>query len=148
MQSKNVVLRDVLEADLPTFYEHQLDTEAAQMAEFPSRDWASFMAHWKKVMSDPSNILKTILVDGQVAGNIVSWAQAGEREIGYWLGRECWGKGIATAALTEFLALVKTRPLYGYIAKHNAASRRVLEKCGFAVCREDREEIVLVLGAN
>jgi len=37
-------------------------------------------------MADDSNILKTILFDGQVAGNIVSWEQSGEREVGYWIG--------------------------------------------------------------
>lgn len=44
-----IVLRDVLEADLPLFYEHQLDEDAARMADFPSRDYAAFMAHWKKM---------------------------------------------------------------------------------------------------
>lgn len=143
-----IVLRDVLEADLPLFYEHQLDEDAARMAGFPSRDYAAFMAHWKKIMLDQENILKTILCNGQAAGNIVSWEQEGESEVGYWLGREYWGQGIATAALTEFLVFVKTRPLYGHVAKQNATSRRVLEKCGFVVCREDGEEFVLVLGAN
>ena len=46
-----VTLRDVTEADLPIFYEQQLDPEATQMAAFPSRDRDAFMAHWKnKVM--------------------------------------------------------------------------------------------------
>lgn len=89
------------------------------------------MAHWAKIMADDSNILKTILFDGQVAGNIVSWEQSGEREVGYWIGKEFWGKGIATKALAAFLGHVKTRPLYAHVAKHNIASRRVLEKCGF-----------------
>ena len=28
---------------------------------------------------------------------------------------------------------------YGHVAKHNVASRRVLEKCGFTISGEDRE---------
>jgi hypothetical protein len=31
------VLREVVEADLPVFYEHQRDREAAAMAAFPPR---------------------------------------------------------------------------------------------------------------
>ncbi len=58
------------------------------------------MAHWAKIMANETDILKTILFEGQAAGNIVSWKQDGQREVGYWLGREYWGKGIATWALS------------------------------------------------
>jgi RimJ/RimL family protein N-acetyltransferase len=95
------------------------------------------MAHWAKIMADDSVILKTILFNGQVAGNILSFVKSGEREVGYWLGKEYWGKGIATKALAAFLKQVKTRPLYGHVAKHNIGSRRVLEKCGFKIVREE-----------
>ena len=127
----NLILRDVSESDLPIFFEQQLDPEATAMAAFPARDRESFMAHWKKIMADENLIQKTILFDGQVAGNIVSWEQDGVQEVGYWLGREFWGKGIATQALSEFLKQVKTRPLVAHVAKGNIGSQRVLEKCGF-----------------
>lgn len=132
------LLRDVTNSDLPIFYEQQLDPDATQMAAFPSRDRESFMAHWAKIMTDESVILKTILFNGQVAGNIVCWEQDGKSEVGYWVGKEYWGKGIATKALAEFLVHVKMRPLVAHVAKHNVASRRVLEKCGFTLTREDK----------
>jgi len=103
------------------------------------------MAHWAKIMADDSNILKTILFQDQVAGNIVSWGQANEREVGYWLGRNFWGKGIATKALTEFLIIEKIRPLVAHVVKHNIGSRRVLEKCGFTLSKEEIEEVILKL---
>lgn len=151
-------LRDVTEADLPIFYEQQLDPEATQMADFPSRSREAFMAHWSKIMADESVQLKTILFHGEVAGNVVCFEQLGEREVGYWLGREYWGKGIATKALEGFLKEIKTRPLYAHVAKHNIGSRRVLEKCGFTVKAEDRffsdffgrniEEYILTLNSE
>jgi RimJ/RimL family protein N-acetyltransferase len=141
--SIEILLRDVTESDLPTLFEQQLDTEATQMAAFPSRDRDAFMAHWAKIMADDSNILKTILFDGQVAGNIVGWESSGEWEVGYWIGKEYWGKGIATQALLLFLGFVKTRPLYAHVARHNIGSRRVLEKCGFKVIGEEPEEFIL-----
>ena len=95
------------------------------------------MAHWNKIMVDSSVVIKTILFNGEVAGNIVCFEQLGEREVGYWLGKEFWGKGIASQALTQLLSLIKTRPLYAHVAKHNIASKRVLEKCGFNVMAED-----------
>ena len=154
----SILLRDVIESDLPILFEQQLDPDATQMAAFPSRDKDAFMAHWTKIMADESNILKTIVFDGQAAGNIVSWEGSGEWEVGYWIGKEYWGKGIATQALLLFLDLVKIRPLYAHVAKHNIASRRVLEKCGFRMIgmewvldmqgENKIEEFILKLGGN
>jgi RimJ/RimL family protein N-acetyltransferase len=140
-----LLLRDLIASDLPIFFKQQLDPVANQMADFPARDQDAFMAHWIKILAEESNILKTILYDDQVAGNIVSWEQSGEREVGYWLGREYWGKGIATRALAAFLELVAARPLYAYVAKHNLASIRVLEKYGFKKIDEKDEEVILIL---
>lgn len=146
MPTSIILLRDVIESDLPILFEQQLDPDATEMAAFPSRNRDAFMAHWAKIMADKSNILKTILFDGQVAGNIVSWEGSGEQEVGYWIGKEYWGRGIATQALLLFLGLVKVRPLYAHVVKHNIGSRRVLEKCGFKVIREEPEEFILKLG--
>jgi RimJ/RimL family protein N-acetyltransferase len=153
-----IQLRDVLDSDLPVFFEQQLDPEATQTAGFPSRTWEAFMSHWQRVMADDAIVIKTILFHGEIAGNVVCFFQLGEREVGYWLGKEFWGKGIATRALTEFLMLIETRPLYAHVAKHNLASKRVLEKCGFTAVAEDRflsqvlgeniDEYILILGRD
>ena len=155
----DIQLRDVTESDLSIFYEQQLDPEATQMAAFPSRNKEAFMSHWKdKVLADDSGQVKTILFYGEVAGNIVCFEQLGEREVGYWLGKAFWGKGIATRALDEFLKTIETRPLYAHVAKHNIGSRRVLEKCGFTIVAQDRffselfgkniDEFILTLDPN
>jgi RimJ/RimL family protein N-acetyltransferase len=141
-----IQLRDVTESDLPIFFEHQRDPESAQRAAFPSRDREAFMTHWARIRADRTNILQTVLCDGQVAGNVVSFIQSGQREVGYWIGREFWGRGIATRALRLLLEQITERPLYAYAARHNAASIRVLEKCGFAIFGEDAEGIILKLG--
>ena len=150
-----ITLRKVTQDDLPIFFEHQRDEEAAKMAAFPSRNWDAFMAHWAKIMANVNVTNQTILVNEQVAGNIASFEMDGEREIGYWIGREFWGKGIASESLKQFLGQEMRRPLFAHVAKHNIASRRVLEKCGFEVIREDKwlpnadgeevEEFILIL---
>lgn len=136
----NVALRKVQEADLAAFYEQQLDPEATSMAGFPARDYEAFMAHWKKCMADESTVLKTVLFESRVAGNIVSWMQAGEVNVGYWLGREFWGKSVATTALSLFINQVTKRPLNAHVARNNLPSIRVLEKCGF-VSRVDSPKV-------
>ena len=138
-----ITLREVTPDDLPIFYEHQRDPEGYQMAAYPSKEWEPFMAHWTKILANPTNVIRTVLVDGQVAGNILSFMMDGEREIGYWIGKEFWGKGFATAALSQFLDVVTERPLCAHVVRHNAGSRRVLEKCGFTLRREAGEEFVL-----
>ena len=81
--------------------------------------------------------MQTAGVEGEVAGNIVYWERSGERRVGYWLGKDYWGKGIASAALAQFLGQVKIRPLDVRVAKKNVASIRVLQKCGFTISGED-----------
>jgi RimJ/RimL family protein N-acetyltransferase len=135
---RDVVLREVAAEDLPIFFAHQQDPDAVRMAAFPSRDRAAFDAHWARVLADETAIARTIVAAGEVAGYIGSYGPAGAREVGYWIGREFWGRGVATAALTAFLRDVPSRPLYAHVAKSNGGSLRVLERCGFVVVGEDR----------
>lgn len=156
-----VELRRVEASDLPIFFEHQLDPEANRMAAFTRKDHAdeaAFKAHWAKILSDATITPRTITVDGRVAGNIGSFKRDGVPEITYWLGKEFWGRGVATSAVKMFLDTVVSRPLYARVAKDNRGSVRVLEKCGFRKCGEDKgfanargaeiEEVILELSAD
>jgi RimJ/RimL family protein N-acetyltransferase len=129
--SPRVSLRGVRADDLPIFFEHQEDPDANRMANFDARDRDAFMAHWTKILRDETAVVRTVESDGVVAGNVVSWQHDGERDVGYWIGRDQWGKGIATAALSAFLPALETRPLFAHVAAGNVGSIRVLEKCGF-----------------
>lgn len=140
-----IELRDVIDSDLPILFEHQADPVANAMAAFPARDRDSFMAHWTKIRVDEANRIKTILYNGEVAGTVMSFIMDGKRELGYWIGREYWGNGIATKALEEFLKCLPTRPLYGYVAKQNIGSQRVLKKCGFDFLGEQGNEFIFLL---
>lgn len=126
------MLREVTEQDLPIFFEHQCEPEAQRMAAFRPREHDAFMLHWRtNVLGNPAARNRAIVVDRCVAGNIGSWDSEGKRLIAYWIGREYWGRGVATAALSEFLGEETTRPLCAHVAANNRASIRVLQKCGF-----------------
>jgi RimJ/RimL family protein N-acetyltransferase len=125
------VLRDVERSDVDVFFEHQSDPEAAAMAVFPARDREAFDAHWRRLLADDSLVTRTIVADGTVAGNIGCWTQDGLRLVGYWVGRDFWGRGLATTALAELAAEIPERPLHAWVAATNVGSIRVLEKCGF-----------------
>ena len=152
-----VSLRSVEDADVDVFFVHQADPQAVEMAAFPARDKDQFAAHWAKVRADDTLVLRTIVADGMVAGNIGSWQDNGQQLLGYWVGREWWGLGVATEALALLVDEVSIRPLYAHVAVHNVGSIRVLDKCGF---RRDRvreatapapadgvEELIFVLDA-
>jgi RimJ/RimL family protein N-acetyltransferase len=136
----DVRLRAVLTSDLPVFFEQQLDPDANWMAAFTAEnpaDRAAFMIHWSGVLADNTITVRTILFDGEVAGHVLQFDRMGYPEVGYWLGKAFWGKGVATRALSQFLKHIRARPLYARAAKDNVASLRVLAKCGFAICGED-----------
>jgi RimJ/RimL family protein N-acetyltransferase len=143
----------MIDEDLPIFFEHQLDREANHMAAFTAKDPTNreaFTTHWNKIRTAETVIIKT---------SVLSYEEDGKPEVSYWLGKEYWGKGIATRALAKFLACVNiTRPIYARTAKDNIGSCRVLEKCGFEITSETKgfanargkeiEEILLELREN
>jgi RimJ/RimL family protein N-acetyltransferase len=157
--NSTIQLRDIKLNDLAIFYEQQLDPEANYMAAFTAKDpedRAAFLAHWAKIFGDKSIILRTIMADQMVAGHISCHRWFGEPEISYWIGKDYWGRGIATEALSKFLEQVPARPLLARVAKDNMGSIRVLEKCGFKRTGEDKgfanargcevEEFIYMLG--
>lgn len=134
-------LREVIPSDLPVFFANMQEPEAVYMAAFTAKDPAdreAFDAHWQRILADPEIIIRTILVDGEVAGSVLSFVMEGEREVSYWIGREFWGRGIATHALQAYLEQVRERPLHARAASDNLGSLRVLEKCGFKRVGTDR----------
>jgi RimJ/RimL family protein N-acetyltransferase len=115
------------------------------MAAMPVRDLAAFEAHTRKVLADPAAWLYAVEVDARVVGSMMSWDAEGHREIGYVVAREYWGRGIATAALEQYLEIEPVRPLYAYVAAPNLASQRVLEKNGFARVGTEQQDVEMAI---
>ena len=135
-----VALREVVDSDLDEFFRQQADPESARMAAFASRDRAGFDRKWAQIRIDPNVTLRTITCGDEVVGHAVGWRESsGRHVIGYWIGRDHWGRGIATEALRQLLDLVPHRPVYADVAAHNSGSIRVLEKCGFTMISSETE---------
>jgi RimJ/RimL family protein N-acetyltransferase len=151
-----VRLRAVEDRDVEVFFDHQADPLAVEMAAFPARGKDQFAAHWARLRGDDTLIVRTIVANGVVAGNIGCWPDDGQQLLGYWVGREWWGRGVATQAVTLLVNEVTIRPLYAHVVVHNVGSIRVLEKCGFqrddgpeatSTADDGIEEITFVLNA-
>lgn len=87
---------------------------------------------------DPQRNL-AICVDDVVAGGIIIRPGEGisrvSAEIGYWLGRPYWGRGLATAAVRAAcdytFAVFGVERVFAIAFTRNTGSIRVLEKAGF-----------------
>jgi RimJ/RimL family protein N-acetyltransferase len=141
-----ILLRPVIASDLPILFEQQLDRGAVAMSAYPSKDRGEFMRHWEGILKNKDIAARTIVYKEKVAGHIVCWNEGRfERRIGYWIGKQFWGRGVASSALKEFLEEVKIRPLYAHVVNHNLASKRVLEKNGFELLDKDPKMAIFKL---
>lgn len=91
-------------------------------------------------LNSPQDIHRAVLVEGEAAGCVslcrgkgVLWRSA---ELGYWLAPAYWNCGIMTEAVGRMCAAAfaetDVERIQAQVFAANAASQRVLEKCGFA----------------
>lgn len=143
------ILRPWCAADAESLQRHANDAEVARALSdrFPhpygADDAAWFLA---SELSSPAEAL-AIEIDGAAVGGVgVRRGSDVHRltgEIGYWLGRAYWGRGLMTHIVPVWCAhLFATQSfarLQANVYSINPASARVLEKCGFVregTCRD------------
>lgn len=114
-----MILRDVTGADLDILFDIQDDDIAQYMAGFTSPDGGdrdSYVARQRGFLADDKITKKVILVDDEIVGSVASFVVEGDTEVTYWIRRDLWGRGIATAAL-------RRAPTRGDGAPHLRADR-------------------------
>lgn len=141
MESTQIKLRPTEVSDLEILFHFQLDEEAIYLAAFTPKDPSdkkAYIEKYSKHLIDPTINTQTILVDGKIVGSVAKFIIEGDTEITYWVDKNFWGKGIATAALKYLLDIERTRPVFGRVAFDNFGSQKVLEKCGFVKVGSDK----------
>ena len=143
LQGEGFELRPWRTSDLDSLVRHADDVQVSRGVSdrFPSPyrrdDGEAFLAGKVIALSDP---VFAIEIDGEACGGIAVRPHAGERahsaELGYWLGRQHWGRGHMTRVVAAYLGwVVPTLQLVrveANVLDTNPASVRVLEKNGFA----------------
>ena len=142
LQLSLCTIRPWAEADAASLHRHANDREVSiQLRDrFPypyGMEQARSFLGW--IGKQPAPTVWAIEVDGEAAGGIGLEMQTDvERvsaEIGYWLGKSVWGRGIATEALVAVTADAFKRfeitRIYAVPFADHAASVRVLEKAGY-----------------
>ncbi len=139
-----VILREWFASDAPALAKILNDGEAHKfLSDLPlpytAADAAWFINHCLNAPKDKTYQF-AIVADGKLAGNIS--AERGAKniqrlsaELGYYVARPLWGRGIATAAVKAIAKYIFENTdivrLTAEVFAENAASARVLEKCGF-----------------
>lgn len=129
-----IELRSTTIADLDILFRFQLDQEARYLAAFMSKDSTNkeaYVAKYTRLLNDPTVNNQTIIADSVIAGSIAKFVMEDDAELTYWIDKDFWGKGVATAALKNFLTIETARPIFGRVAFDNFGSQKVLENCGF-----------------
>lgn len=118
---------------------------------FPHPYAAEDAAYFLSLVADNDRDLHLAFeVGGEAVGSIGVHFKSDVRrrsaEIGYWLGRAHWGKGLATQALqlvSDYVfAHFDVCRLYAVVFEPNAASARVLEKSGYVLEGTMRQSIL------
>jgi len=136
------IVRPFREEDVAALAKHANDRDVwLQLRDrFPhpytEADARHFLEHVRR--ADPLTHF-AIEVDGEAVGGIGLDPQvdihAISAEIGYWVGRAVWGRGVATAAVRALTGFVferdRWRRLFAGVFSTNPASMRVLEKVGY-----------------
>jgi len=95
---------------------------------------------WLARAVDESDRAWAIEIDGLAVGGVSlhpgSDVHRHSAELGYWIGRHFWGRGIMSATIARFapeaMRAFRLHRLFATVYANNQASMRVLEKAGFA----------------
>jgi RimJ/RimL family protein N-acetyltransferase len=139
---KGGVLRPFTLDDVPTVAKHANDRDVwiNLRDRFPhpyEEEHATAYISWLATL--PRQLTWAIDVNGEAVGSIslmpLEDVERTSTEVGYWLGRSQWGKGIATKAVraltSHALGGGEFTRVFALPFASNAASIRVLEKAGF-----------------
>ncbi|MFE2810961.1 GNAT family N-acetyltransferase [Streptomyces nigra] len=133
--ARDISLRPLTEDDIPVLFEIQLDEDAQWLAAFTdagaARDAAAFEQKYRKILADEEIVNRVVEVGGEVVGSVATFPMEGDIELTYWIRKDWWGRGVATAAVAGLLEEVKHRPLHARVVEDNTGSVRVLERNGF-----------------
>jgi RimJ/RimL family protein N-acetyltransferase len=143
IECETCLLRPLVPGDAPALAEHANDREVwmnlrdAFPHPYALSDAEAYIA---LVMARSVQTSFAIVVDGVVGGNISLRPGTDidriSAELGYWLGRPFWGRGVITDAVQATTSygfeVLKLHRVFAVPFARNLASKRVLEKCGFA----------------
>lgn len=142
LDTAHLRLRRLVAADAPPMARLLADGEVARFTAnipFPYQPQYAELFVAKAAEESALGHMLVFAVEDRLAGQLIGVVAAnlavGTAELGYWFGRDSWGRGHATEAVRRALRVLFDNCGIGRVwaatMPENAASRRVLEKAGF-----------------
>lgn len=145
-------LRAFREEDAETLYRNHCEEELRRW--IPNESYADLeeaagAARFFARCAQENALPYVLAIEDSAAGGLIGDiglnevdGEPGEIEIGFSVCERAAGRGTATEAARKMLAIGReafgAKRIYGRVLKGNAASCRVLEKCGFRLLREEQ----------
>jgi ribosomal-protein-alanine N-acetyltransferase len=155
VETPRLVLRPIELGDVDALYAFAADPELTKMLSWdPHTDRSEtvkFVEESRCGLTEGTNLVWTIVLEDQPVGVIsidgIRWQFRAWRmdkgEIGYWLGRPHWGRGImseaATAALRFAFETLGLHKVTIGCVEDNHASRAIIDKVGFRFLAVEQE---------
>lgn len=134
-ENLEVTLRPWQESDAPRLAQILNDPQvlANLAATMPYPYTREHAADFISRAQQPGMMQCAVCAGGEVAGNIGAVDRGPEIELGYYIGRDYWNRGIATRALALFLQKIRPlgKPISAHVFAFNPASAKVLFNNGF-----------------
>ena len=161
METGRILLRPWEENDAPALFKYASDPEVGPRAGWPPHKSVeeslevirSFFTNdytWAVELKETGEIIGCV---GYLPASSSNLQIADDQcEVGYWIARPYWGRGICTEALQLVVDLCFEQRgfsvLWGSYFPSNPASGRVMEKCGFVDTGEETKCPNLEVGAD
>jgi len=144
LETQRLILRPWEDADAPVLYRYAKDPRVGPAAGWPVHTSVeNSLEIIRGVLSEPETYAVVLKENGEPVGSVGIMTpgrgnfpmEAGEAEIGYWIGVPYWGRGLIPEAVEELLRRcfedLGCRTAWCCYFDGNEKSRRVQEKCGF-----------------
>jgi RimJ/RimL family protein N-acetyltransferase len=156
IETPRLVLRPQRASDADAFFPYVSDPELTTMVTWAAHtdiaQTRAWIANGAEELAAGTDIVWTLEHEGKPSGCVglhsILWAVNAVRldrgDLGYWIARPLWGKGLMTEAVTaamhwSFETLGLHKLTIGCF-EGNAASQRVIEKVGFRfLCRREED---------
>lgn len=134
IRTERLILRQATWDDLDAVHQLMSDPRVMRYWSRPEHQTLEETRHWLSYLVDQAADSRDWLIekDGRVIGKAGAWQVP---EVGFLLGPDHWGQGLAREAMTAVIAALEAEfpgaALTAEVDPRNAASLRLLDRLGF-----------------
>lgn len=159
LETERLILRGWRDEDAPSLFKYAADPRVGPAAGWLPHDSVNYSRAVIRTIFAPKEVYAICLkgngnepigsIGLTLKGSEERPLEAGEAELGYWVGVPFWGQGIATEAVTEMLRHgfedLRLDKIFAGFFEGNDRSKRVQQKSGFVHHHTNENTHVIML---